>query len=509
MVTPESKNTEYQTLEALLAGIVDSPLTAAQRRIVVSGVFDDSRHVRPGGLFVAIRGTRIDGRRFVGDALTRGAAVVIGERLAPAETEAAVVIDVDDAHATLARLAVRWNGLDERLSSGLRLLGVTGTNGKTTAAFMTQAILQAGGVPCGMIGTVHYDLCGRKVPAELTTPGPLRLAQHLRECADNGARAVVLEVSSHALDQRRTAGLRFAAAAFTNLTHDHLDYHEDLETYCAAKARLFAQLDDSAVAVVNADDPSHRELLRDCRAAVVTYALERAADITASITADTIDGMAYELRMKGEKLALRNAPVGRYNVYNAMAAAGLAQAAGMSTAVIRDGLDSVRLVPGRLQRVTGLPGPEVFVDYAHTPDALRNAAGVLGTLARDRLIIVFGCGGDRDRAKRPLMARAAAEFGDLIVVTSDNPRSEDPRAIIDDILTGFDQNTRRRVSVEPDRRDAIQFAVAAAREGDVVLIAGKGHEDYQVVGSERLPFDDIAVARAAAAGAARAEQGGS
>jgi UDP-N-acetylmuramoyl-L-alanyl-D-glutamate--2,6-diaminopimelate ligase len=505
MVTPESKKTERPTLEALLVGIVERALPAAQRRLVVSGVFDDSRQVRPGGLFVAIPGTTVDGRRFVGDALARGAAVVIGEDLEPVDD--ARLINVADARSALARLAVRWAGLDTRQSSGPRLLGITGTNGKTTTAFMTQAILQAGGVPCGMIGTVHHDLCGRKLAADLTTPGPLQLAEHLRQCADHGAQAVVIEVSSHALDQRRTDGLHFAAAAFTNLTQDHLDYHESFEAYRAAKTRLFTQLDDSAVAVVNVDDPHHRELLRGCGARVVTYALERAADITASITDDTIDGTAYGLRLRGVELALRNALVGRHNVYNALAAAGLALAAGMSTEAIERGLSAVRHIPGRLQRVPGLHGLEVFVDYAHTPDALLNVAGALRSLAPKRLIVVFGCGGDRDRDKRPLMAQAVAEFGDVIVVTSDNPRSEDPQIIIDDILAGFDENTHRRVSVEPDRRGAIELALADAREGDVVLIAGKGHEDYQVVGSERRHFDDVEVVIQAAD--AQAGKGGS
>ena len=497
MVTPESKKTERPTLAALLAGIVDRTLPAAQRRLVVTGVFDDSRHVRPGGIFVAIRGTATDGRRFVGDALARGASVVIGEGLE--STGDAVVINVDDARATLARLAVRWVGLDTRLSNELRLLGITGTNGKTTTAFMTQAILQADGVRCGMIGTVHHDLCGRSVTAGMTTPGPLELAEYLRQCADNGAQAAVVEVSSHALDQRRTDGLRFAAAAFTNLTQDHLDYHETFEAYCGAKARLFAQLDESAVAVVNADDPHYEALVCACRAPVVTYALERPADIKASITGDTIGGTVYRLHLRGVELALRNALIGRHNVYNAMAAAGLALAIGMSTEAVERGLSAVRSIPGRLQRVPDLQGLEVFVDYAHTPDALRNAAGVLKPLTRKRLIVIFGCGGDRDRTKRPLMATAAAEFADVIIVTSDNPRTEDPRGIVEDILVGFDENARRRVRVEPDRRGAIRLALADATEGDVVLIAGKGHESYQVVGAERRPFDDVNVALEAAA----------
>jgi UDP-N-acetylmuramoyl-L-alanyl-D-glutamate--2,6-diaminopimelate ligase len=485
-------------LGALLGGIVDRALSAAEGERSVTGLFDDSRRVQPGGIFVAIRGTEADGRQFVGDALQRGAGVLIGEDLEPAEQ--ALVINVDDARATLARLAARWHGLDTPGARQLRLLGITGTNGKTTAAHMTHAILRAAGLRCGMLGTVQYDLCKRSVTAGMTTPGPLELAECLRQCLDAGGQAAVMEVSSHALAQRRTDGLRFSVAAFTNLTQDHLDYHGTIEAYRAAKRRLFSQLDETALAVVNRDDAHHEALLRGCRARVVTYALDSDADITATIIRDTIGGTLYRLHVEGADLVLENALVGRHNVYNALAAAGLARALGTSIEAIERGLSSVRNIPGRLQRVPCLRNVEVFVDYAHTDDALRNVGRVLKPLTRGRLIVVFGCGGDRDRMKRPLMARAAAEFGDVLVVTSDNPRSEDPQQIIADILEGFDAAAHRRVQVEPDRRTAIHAALAGAAEGDVVLIAGKGHEDYQLVGRQRLHFDDVEVAIQAAAG---------
>jgi UDP-N-acetylmuramoyl-L-alanyl-D-glutamate--2,6-diaminopimelate ligase len=482
-------------LKALLTGIVDRPLPASFGALAITGVCDDSRRVQPGNIFVAIRGTRVDGRRFVGDAVQRGAAVVIGEGLEPVGD--VLVIHVGDARATLARLAARWYGLDGLPASAFHLVGITGTNGKTTTAHMTQAILRAGGLRCGLLGTVQYDLCDRAVAAAMTTPGALELAGYLRQSIDAGARAAVIEVSSHALDQRRTDGLRFSAAAFTNLTQDHLDYHGTFDAYRQAKARLFAQLDETGVAVVNRDDPHGEALLRGCRARVVTYALDSEADVTGSITRNTIGGTRYRLRLAGGELELENALVGKHNVYNALAAVGLAVALGMPSAAIERGLGSLREIPGRLQRVSCPGDVEVFVDYAHTDDALRNVAGVLKPLARRRLIIVFGCGGDRDRAKRPLMARAASEFGDAVIVTSDNPRSEDPRRIIRDILAGFDEDARRRVLAEPDRRTAIRAALSAAAPGDVVLISGKGHESYQVVGGERLHFDDVEVARQA------------
>ena len=496
MATQSRDTAARRPLSDLLEGIADRALTPAERALPVSGVFDDSRQVQPGGIFVAIRGTDADGRTFVGDALARGAAVLVGEDLSPDEN--AVVVNVDNARAALARLAARWYGLDGLATRDFRLIAITGTNGKTTTAYMTQAILHAAGLRCGLLSTVHYDLCGRVVPAPLTTPGALQVAQHLRECIYGGARAAVMEASSHALDQRRIDGLRVSAAAFTNLTQDHLDYHETFEAYRKAKARLFEGLDASAAAVVNRDDPNHAALLHACQARVVTYAVAAEADVVATITRDTIGGTSYRLRIGGSEHPMENALVGRHNVYNALAAAALAAAVDVPRDAIERGLNTLRSVPGRLQRVSVLPGVEVFVDYAHTPDALHNAAGVLRPLCAGRLIIVFGCGGDRDRTKRPLMARATAEFGDTIVLTSDNPRTEDPDAIIADALAGFDEQTKQRVIVEPDRRRAIFAALECARPGDVVLIAGKGHEDYQVVGRQRLHFDDTEVASAAA-----------
>jgi UDP-N-acetylmuramoyl-L-alanyl-D-glutamate--2,6-diaminopimelate ligase len=486
-----------RTLGELLDGLVDEQTIHPHHARVVSGVFDDSRRVQPDGIFVALRGSELDGRRFVDDALRKGATIVIGEDLEP--IDGAVVIAVRDARAALAELAVRWHGLRFEQPDGLTLAGVTGTNGKSTTVFMTCAILRAARRQCGMLGTVNYDLGTRSIVSRMTTPGSLELAACLRECADSGATTAVMEVSSHALDQKRTDGLRFAAAAFTNLSGDHLDYHKTFEDYRAAKTRLFTRLDESAVAVVNRDDPQHAEMIRDCRARIVTYSLEHEADVTGRVSRDTIGGTLYRMRLDGCDLILENALVGRHNVYNALAAAALARALGAPLAAIETGLTSVHNIPGRLQRVPGVSGVEVFVDYAHTDDALRNVLSVLKPLASRRLIAVFGCGGDRDRTKRPRMARAAAEFADTIIVTSDNPRTEDPQAIIEDILAGFDGDARRRVLVEADRRSAIRTALAAAEPGDVVLIAGKGHENYQIIGTRRIHFDDVEVAIQAAA----------
>lgn len=481
-----------RTLGELFAGLVDAAALRGREQQMVAGVFDDSRRVTPGSVFVALRGATADGRKFISSALERGAAVLVGESIEPAD--GALVLNVADARALLARLAVRWHGLETPAGGHFELLGVTGTNGKTTTAFMTRAILQAAGRRCGLLGTVQYDLCSRSVVADMTTPGPLQLAACLRECADAGATAAVMEVSSHALDQRRTDGLRFAAAAFSNLTRDHLDYHGDFENYAAAKARLFAGLDASATAVVNIDDPWHERMLRDCRARVLRCSMKGTADVSASILRESIRGTFFRLRIGADEMVVENAIVGRHNVYNALAAAGLAVALGLPREAILAGLAGVRNVPGRLQRVPLTAAAEVFVDYAHTDDALRNVLSVLRPLTRKRLIVVFGCGGDRDRTKRPLMAQAVAAYADAIIVTSDNPRTEEPLAIIRDICAGFDATAQRRVVVEPDRRAAIRSALAAAQPGDSVLLAGKGHEDYQILGSQKHHFDDVEVA---------------
>lgn len=485
-----------QTLGALVYGLVRGGALGPHADVEITGVFDDSREVLAGSMFVAVRGRAQDGRRFIADAVARGARVIVGESLG--RIEGVVVLEVADARAFLAAVAVRWYGVVSGERGGLTLGAVTGTNGKTTTALMARSILRAGGVRCGFLGTVFYDLCGRSVTSGMTTPGPLEVARYLRECADAGGEAAVLEVSSHALDQCRVGGLRFSAAAFTNLSGDHLDYHGTFENYREAKARLFAELDASAVAVLNRDDGASSRMAEVCRGQVLWYSLDQAADITAEIKQNTIDGTTYRLRLPEGEVVVTDGLVGRHNVYNAMAAAGLALSLGAPLEALESGLSGLRNIPGRLERVPGLHDIDVFVDYAHTDDALENVLGVLKPLVRGRLLVLFGCGGDRDRTKRARMAAAVGRWADGIVVTSDNPRTEDPQSIIADILAGFDAATRGRVMVEADRRLAIGRIVADARAGDVVLIAGKGHENYQIVGSERLHFDDVEVAIEAA-----------
>jgi UDP-N-acetylmuramoyl-L-alanyl-D-glutamate--2,6-diaminopimelate ligase len=468
-------------------------------RIDISGVTDDSREVRPGWLFVAVAGHDADGHQYINQAIATGAAAVVAQRQV-GDTGGIPLILQPDTRVAAARLASTFYGLDDLAASGrLRTVAVTGTNGKSTFCYMTRALAEAAGHPCALLGTIEYDLIRRTLSASVTTPGPVALARYIAEAVAAGARMVVMEASSHALDQRRTDGLRFDVAVFTNLTGDHLDYHGDMDTYLAAKKRLFDGLAKGATAAVNVDDPVSERILAGCAARRLTYGLNPLADIRARIAEITAEGSRFELTTPVGSTEIHTRLVGRHNVVNCLAASSAGIALGLDLTTIRRGLESVRCVAGRLEPVSR-PGaaddPTVLVDYAHTDDALRNVLSALRPLSRAQLVVVFGCGGDRDRTKRPRMARVAAEYADRIVVTSDNPRTEPPEAILEQIVAGFDNRSLQRVTIETDRRKAIAEAIGGAAPGDIVLIAGKGHENYQVLGRTRIPFDDRAVALA-------------
>jgi UDP-N-acetylmuramoyl-L-alanyl-D-glutamate--2,6-diaminopimelate ligase len=476
----------------------------------VALVADDSRRVVPGAVFFAVPGTRDDGHRFAAGAAAAGAIAVVAEREVPCAPARLVL--VDDVRRALALAAARFHGEPGR---SLQLAGVTGTNGKTTVAWLVEACLREAGIPTGMVGTVTWRWPGIERPASHTTPGAVELQAVLAEMRDAGARAAVLEVSSHALDQERVAGLSFAAAAFTNLTRDHLDYHRDLEAYFAAKRRLFTEgLIRGGVAVVNSDDPYGERLAAELaglagrRAAVWRFGLQTGRELAARDLRTGLDGISMALSTPAGPVELRSPLVGRHNAENLMAAAGLALALGLPPAPVARALSASRGAPGRLERLeTG--GVSAFVDYAHTDDALRRVMEALRGASPRRLLVVFGCGGDRDRGKRPRMGEAVGRAADLAVVTSDNPRTEEPMAIIGEIVPGLERAGALPVGTEaarggasgyvvvPDRRQAIALALAAARPGDAVLIAGKGHEDYQIVGGERRHFDDREEARRA------------
>jgi UDP-N-acetylmuramoyl-L-alanyl-D-glutamate--2,6-diaminopimelate ligase len=472
-----------QVLDALRRE--DLLLDAPRELPEVTGITTDSRTVVPGALYAAVRGSETDGHRFVADAARRGAVAAMVE--VPQEAALAQVLVRDGRRAALAA-ARAWYGDPSRQ---LVLIGVTGTNGKTTTTGLLRHLLNGAGT-AGSIGTLGaYDGAGAAVPsAALTTPGPVDLQATLAALRDRGTTHVVMEVSSHSLDQGRVDGLTFAAGVFTNLTRDHLDYHGTMEHYLAAKLRLSSYLALDGIEVVNLDDAAWRAM--PDRSGRITFGRHPAADVRASGLAMDAAGSRFRLESGWGAAEVALPLLGDFNVANALAAAACALGMGRPVAEVAQRLAAAPQVPGRMERIAGRPCV-VLRDYAHTPDALERALATLRPLTAGKLILVFGCGGDRDRGKRPIMGRIAAELADVAVVTSDNPRTEDPDAIIDDIETGMGSVPHLR---EADRREAIAVALHAAGPDDTVLLAGKGHETYQVIGTEKLPFDEREIVRA-------------
>lgn len=473
------------------AGLLDATVGALPD--VVAGVADDSRRVVPGGLFVAVRGGHDDGHRYLDAAAAAGAAVALVER---ADATALPALVVRDGRRAAALAAAAYYG---EPASGLTLVGVTGTNGKTTTVAMLRHLLDAPGARAASIGTLGVLVGSAGAALDggggLTTPGPVELQRVLRALADVGVRAVAVEVSSHALEQRRVEGVRFAAAVFTNVTRDHLDYHGTMEAYFAAKARLVGALAPEGAAVVNADDaawaalPPAPRTVRWGMAEDASAAAARALDVAAvGATADAT-GTRFALHAAGEVHAAHVPLIGDYNVANALGAAAAVWTLGMSPAGCAERLATLPQVPGRLELLRARPA--VLRDYAHTPDSLARALAAVRPFARGRVVVVFGAGGDRDRGKRPEMARAAEAGADVVVITSDNPRTEDPERILDDVAAGL---ARPHERIE-DRRAAIARALEVAGPDDVVLLAGKGHETYQIRGTTTLPFDEAAIVR--------------
>ncbi len=502
-------------LRDLIVGL-DARAPDALLDVDVRAVTDDSREVRPGSLFVARQGTRVDGRQFIAGAMRSGAAAVAME---PGSTppEGTPVVLTGDAALLLAVAAERIHGSP---TSKMRVAGVTGTNGKTTVSFLLRRILEESGRRCGLVSTVRIDAGeqgGALEKATMTTPGAPALAAMLGEIASRGCDSVVVETSSHALEQKRVAGMRYRVGVFTNLTGDHLDYHGTMEAYAAAKAKLFESLPEDGFAIVNADDPMSERMLRDCRAKIVLCTagapmlrLRNASNAAATVLDASREGT--ELRLTGPwgDIRVRMPLIGAHNVMNALQSAAAAHAMGAGADAIERALAHASAPPGRLQPVTRSANSaepvSVFVDYAHTDDALERALRATRSIVPSgaRLWVVFGCGGDRDRTKRPRMGEVAARLADVVVVTSDNPRTEEPRSILEQVLAGVPEAKRADASrrADVDREDAIRRAVRDAQRGDVILIAGKGHEDYQILpdgkgGTVRRHFDDVEVARAA------------
>ncbi len=460
--------------------------------VEVKKVTNDSREIGPGDVYVAVRGLRADGHDFVQAAIDKGAAAVVVERELPALTVPQVI--VPNSQAVLGVLVGRSLG---EPAKGMTLIGITGTNGKTTTTYLVESILVAAGHKVGVIGTVEMRHGTTKIPASYTTPTPQMLHDALAQMKAAGVTHVVMEVTSIAISQQRVAGMTFAVGAFSNLTQDHLDIHGTMEAYAAEKRKLFSELlAADGTAVVNVDDPAGASMGAAAKGRVLRVTSKDApgAEIRVATAESTVRGIAASVVTPRGEIAINARPlIGAYNVDNLALAVGIAEALGIDAAAIIGGIVALPGVPGRVERVAGDSDLDIFVDYAHTPDALRNVLLALRPLTKRRLICVFGCGGDRDPTKRPKMGAEVTELADLAVVTSDNPRTEDPRAILEQILVAVP----RPFVVDVDRRTAIRAAISEATPGDVVLIAGKGHEDYQIIGTTKHHFDDREEASAA------------
>jgi len=454
----------------------------------------DSRLVKDGDIFVAVKGTAYDGHDFIDQALINGAKYIVCRQDGQYSTSDSryELIALEDTTKAAAILAQASGG---NPASKLTNLAVTGTNGKTTVAFLVQSIIRQAGHKCGLIGTVMYDTCSGSIhEAPLTTPDCLDIAARQQEMVENGAKYMVIEASSHALSQNRLAQINFKAAAFTNLSGDHLDYHKTKEDYLAAKTSLFSSLAPDAIAVLNKQSPEAEFIAGQTGSGLLWYAIGEKTDVTAHIESMDITGTVFSLEYAGQSSIVRTPLLGLYNVSNCLAAAGLCLAAGFELDTVTAGLFALKGVPGRLEKING-DDFSVIIDYAHTDDALKNVLTTLKPLCKGKLRVVFGCGGDRDRTKRPRMARVAEELADFVIVSSDNPRTEEPENIIDEIVAGFEKENTQTIAIEPDRKKAIELAIKSAGKNDIVLIAGKGHEDYQIIGTQKSHFSDKEIAQ--------------
>ncbi len=488
-------------LSHLLEGVIVTKLFSIQygkmlptQETQVTGICYDSREVRLGDLFVAIPGTALDGHGFIDNAVANGASVVVVQDDAARPdmffVHAGVVkVVVPDTRKALARMAANYYGCPSRR---LRLIGVTGTNGKTTTTHLIKSVLEASGETVGLIGTIEYRIGGEVIPATHTTPESLELNKLLARMVERGCTAVVMEVSSHSLALSRVEGLEFRAGVFTNLTQDHLDFHGTMEAYFGAKKLLFDGLPADASAVTNADDSRGEEMVHDTRARRLSYGIRNPANFRAQDVELSIAGTRFVITHDGRGTLVESQLTGRFNVSNLLAAYSTGVALGLPEEQIVRGIGALKAVRGRFEQIVSPAGWTAIVDYAHTPDALENCLRtiheVMPRQGAGKIITVFGCGGNRDAGKRPVMGRIASELSDVVVVTSDNPRREDPKTIVDQITSGVLSGAE--VHTEIRRREAIRLGLTMARRGDVVLIAGKGHETYQVVRETRSHFDD-------------------
>ena len=482
-------------LKTLIAALAPRQVIGPVDRVVESIAYD-SRRVQRNGLFVALRGEKSDGHQFIEQAVEKGATVIVTER--EVQSPRATCVVVDNTRSALADLGAVFF---QQPARRLKLAAVTGTNGKTTTTFLIKHILEKAGLRCGLLGTVRYEIADRVLPAVRTTPESLDVYDLLGQMVNAGCKAAAMEVSSHALVQERVRGLEWDVAVFTNLTQDHLDFHGTMENYFEAKATLFTQLagqksKTKPAAVINIDDSYGAKLADRIRktTSVITYGVGAQADFRASNYHAEFAGTSYQLDARGKSYLVRVPLIGRFNVANSMAALAAASSMGISLREAILSLGRSPQVPGRLEAVPAKRQFQVFVDYAHTPDALLNVLKTARELSPRKLIVVFGCGGDRDKQKRPLMGQVADQNADFSIITSDNPRKEDPDAIIAEAEKGFRSNHYEKIT---DRAQAIARAIELAQPRDIVLIAGKGHEPYQEFADHTIPFDDIQIARRA------------
>lgn len=475
-------------LNKLLEG-VEAVAIKGNKYMEINGIFYDSKQLKPGGLFFAIKGTKLNGQNFIDEAIERGAVAVVSEDDFITYKNVCKV-KVNDVRKSCA---VAADNFYQHPSQKLNVIGITGTNGKTTTLHLIEAVLRQTGKNCGTIGTISYNVGARSIPATNTTPSAIMIQMFLHEMVKVQIPYCVMEVSSHSLHQFRVDGIIYKSAIFTNLSSEHLDYHQDIREYFAAKRRLFEMLKEESRAIVNADDPFAKQIIEATRAKVLTYGIKAPADLIACEIKSSIRGSSFKVKTPKGTLDLKTALIGEYNIYNILAAASLAVSEGIDFEYIQEAIQNFKGPPGRLQKIDCGQDFSVFIDYAHTDDALAKVLGALKKLVKKRIIAVFGCGGDRDRTKRPRMGRVAAELADFLVITSDNPRSEDPRSIIEEIVKGLPDGFKK-YKISLDRKKAIEASLEMAEDGDIVLIAGKGHESYQILKDTVVTFDDCKIA---------------
>lgn len=486
-----------------LAQIVEGATIIGDKETIITGIEHDSLKAETGTLFVCIKGVHVDGHKFISQAVNAGAKAILTTRKTVEVPAGVAILRVPDLNKALDTIVPYFHDYPAR---SMRIIGITGTNGKTTTSYITRAILRAAGYRVGLIGTIQIMIEDEVYPIHNTTPDVVELQHTLAIMRDKGMDYVVMEVSSHALDQDRVAGIEFDTAVFTNLTQDHLDYHKTLENYMLAKAKLFDKVSEAGVkngktAVVNIDDAAGKVMLEHAKCRHITYAIDKKADLRATAINVLASGANFTLNNEAfGKMPLKLHITGIFNVYNVMSAVGAALAENIESAVIAKVLQEFTSVPGRFELVKAGQDFSIIVDYAHTPDGVENVLKTARKIAKKKIIAVFGCGGDRDRTKRPIMGRLAAELADVVIATSDNPRSEDPEFILNEVETGVKEKIGNKQHEKiVDRRQAIFRAVALAQTDDIVVILGKGHENYQILKDKTIHFDDKEVAREAVA----------